>query len=471
MSVKEIADYLTDNSVIISITGVNKNDTTLSVLYEGLSGGKVFFGNDRNASNCKGNFLKQMANSNNGGQLNYGGMKLIWNFPDATGDLSVSCMGGHIVAPNANVIVSGGNFEGGIIANCITDNGAEAHFYSYYKVGDETPVKTTTTTTTTTTNQSETSSTTSSTTTTSQSETSSTTSSTTTTTTSSTTSSTTTTTTTTTSQSETNSTTSSTATTTTTNQSGTDSTTTTATTQAVPVITTASTAPTVITATTASTAATATTKSSDTTVNSTSSVDKTTTGTTTTGTTTAGTTIAVKTTVQATTDPDKSATTVETTDPDTIKGTTLATEINTTLQDTTTAVYTTVTSFVPEQTSTAPKDGTVVGYYENPSDNPSTVEIEIPKEYRDGNFNYYIVTSDGKRIDPEEITTDSIKVTVDGGEEFMLVCDDPNPLGAAEALPKTGKIPANYYFILGGILMIGGYVFINKKKLFGKENQ
>ena len=79
MSVKN-ADYLTDNSVIISITGVNKNDTTLSVLYEGLSGGKVFLEMIVMQVIVKVIFLKQMANSNNGGQLNYGGMKLILEF-------------------------------------------------------------------------------------------------------------------------------------------------------------------------------------------------------------------------------------------------------------------------------------------------------------------------------------------------------------------------------------------------------
>ncbi|MBP0988978.1 MAG: choice-of-anchor A family protein, partial [Oscillospiraceae bacterium] len=64
------------------------------------------------------------------GQLNLeAGMNLIWNLPDAD-NVDTAFLEGHLVAPKANVNVTGGRFEGGIIAkNANLD--AEAHFYPY----------------------------------------------------------------------------------------------------------------------------------------------------------------------------------------------------------------------------------------------------------------------------------------------------------------------------------------------------
>ena len=59
--------------------------------------------------------------------------------------------------------------------------------------------------------------------------------------------------------------------------------------------------------------------------------------------------------------------------------TTEATQTVSVQPDTTTVTYTTVTSYIPEQTSTAPEGGTVVGYYTNPSNSVSTVTIVIPR--------------------------------------------------------------------------------------------
>ena len=85
-----------------------------------------------------------------GGQSNFTGMNLIFNFPDATGDIMMINMGGHTVAPNARVIPSGGTLEGGVIAKEVwmstekdpvtgVDRNAEGHFYPYEALGG-TPV-------------------------------------------------------------------------------------------------------------------------------------------------------------------------------------------------------------------------------------------------------------------------------------------------------------------------------------------
>ena len=64
------------------------------------------------------------------GQMNMGGMKLIWNIPNAT-SVSVHSMPGHIVAPNASLLVTGGRFEGNVIAKSVTNATAEGHFYPF----------------------------------------------------------------------------------------------------------------------------------------------------------------------------------------------------------------------------------------------------------------------------------------------------------------------------------------------------
>ncbi len=84
------------------------------------------------------------------GQSNFAGLKLLYNFPDATGNITLITMGGHTVAPYATVIPSGGNLEGGVIAKEIwmsmeadpitgVDRKAEGHFYPY-GLTSETPV-------------------------------------------------------------------------------------------------------------------------------------------------------------------------------------------------------------------------------------------------------------------------------------------------------------------------------------------
>lgn len=66
------------------------------------------------------------------GQLNVDGMKLIWNIPNAT-EVVTEYLPGHVVAPNANVKINGGNFEGSYIVKSLVSN-AEGHFYPYGSV-------------------------------------------------------------------------------------------------------------------------------------------------------------------------------------------------------------------------------------------------------------------------------------------------------------------------------------------------
>lgn len=80
-----------------------------------------------------GNGLMQIKDGSvQGGQLNVDGMKLIWNIPNAT-EVTTEYLPGHVVAPNANVKINGGNFEGSYIVKSLTSN-AEGHFYPYDSV-------------------------------------------------------------------------------------------------------------------------------------------------------------------------------------------------------------------------------------------------------------------------------------------------------------------------------------------------
>lgn len=73
------------------------------------------------------NKLKKISSDNYAGaQFVNSGMKLIWNFPDAT-KMMAEYISGHFVAPQADFTISGGNFEGGVIAKSVT-SGAEGHF-------------------------------------------------------------------------------------------------------------------------------------------------------------------------------------------------------------------------------------------------------------------------------------------------------------------------------------------------------
>lgn len=83
-------------------------------------------------------FKESLSGAINAGQANLDGTNLIWNFPDAT-DLTIRCLSGHVVAPNAMVSLTDGNFEGNVIAKNAFTN-CEAHFYSYYGLKSTKPM-------------------------------------------------------------------------------------------------------------------------------------------------------------------------------------------------------------------------------------------------------------------------------------------------------------------------------------------
>ncbi len=123
-------DDLSVNEYLINIVNVNGTEITMDSEcdYGQPESDKVDFLIDGKSANM---FLQDLDGSMKSGvQCNLSGMKLIWNFPDATGSLKWSAMGGHLVAPQANVNVISGRFEGGIIANTVVSSG-QAHFFPY----------------------------------------------------------------------------------------------------------------------------------------------------------------------------------------------------------------------------------------------------------------------------------------------------------------------------------------------------
>ena len=126
------ADYFKTNSVYISVTGVPADKTVDLIFGYGTSGknGKAYVFWNGNSSD---QFIKEgLSGETEAGQLNLEGMKLVWNFPDAT-KAKTSALSGHLVAPKADVTIHDcGRFEGGIIAKkLVSDGGAEAHFYTF----------------------------------------------------------------------------------------------------------------------------------------------------------------------------------------------------------------------------------------------------------------------------------------------------------------------------------------------------
>lgn len=119
----------------ISITGVNENDINLSFVYTSDSATKIYF-NGSQFSNA----LKNLSGATNGGQVDLSdGMNLVFNFPDATGTITTNYLSGHLVAPGADVVLTGGNFEGSILAATATLQG-QGHFYPYNAFGSDSVV-------------------------------------------------------------------------------------------------------------------------------------------------------------------------------------------------------------------------------------------------------------------------------------------------------------------------------------------
>lgn len=127
-------DKLRDTKINISIVGVGNNDINLK-------------GSAANIYSINGSEKALLVNVDDWGNnsimlsqiLNYGteellnGMKLVFNFPDATGTIDAKYNSGHIVAPNANVICE--QIGGCVIANTFNATN-EIHFHSYNAISN-----------------------------------------------------------------------------------------------------------------------------------------------------------------------------------------------------------------------------------------------------------------------------------------------------------------------------------------------
>lgn len=126
---------LTENGMPINVEKFKNTAYTISVVGVGDESIGVNF--NGGVGNLPGNAIKAISGGLEGDQLNLEGMKLIWNFPDAENIITMTSLGGHVVAPKGDVHVPGGNLEGGVIAASINDEGSEAHFYAYNELGYE----------------------------------------------------------------------------------------------------------------------------------------------------------------------------------------------------------------------------------------------------------------------------------------------------------------------------------------------
>lgn len=126
---------LTENGMPINVEKFKNTAYTISVV--GVGDETVGVNFNGGVGNLPGNAIKAISGGLEGDQLNLEGMKLIWNFPDAENIITMTSLGGHVVAPKGDVHVPGGNLEGGVIAASINDEGSEAHFYAYNQLGYE----------------------------------------------------------------------------------------------------------------------------------------------------------------------------------------------------------------------------------------------------------------------------------------------------------------------------------------------
>jgi len=126
---------LTENGMPINVEKFKNTAYTISVV--GVGDETIGVNFNGGVGNLPGNAIKAISGGLEGDQRNLEGMKLIWNFPDAENIITMTSLGGHVVAPKGDVHVPGGNLEGGVIAASINDEGSEAHFYAYNELGYE----------------------------------------------------------------------------------------------------------------------------------------------------------------------------------------------------------------------------------------------------------------------------------------------------------------------------------------------
>ena len=127
-------DDLCEEEYSISVTGLNTTSIYVDYGVSSKPSGYDLVLPITWKGNPMNNALKGISTDNyDASQFVNSGMKLLWNFPDATKIVS-EYISGHFVAPKADLVINGGNFEGGIVANNVTAS-AEGHFYPYFKVG------------------------------------------------------------------------------------------------------------------------------------------------------------------------------------------------------------------------------------------------------------------------------------------------------------------------------------------------
>lgn len=114
------ATWFSEHICVISVSGSG------DIKYDGYSKVRI------NGTSADTFFLNGLEGYEYNGQACLGGMNLIWNFPDTTGEIDAVGVGGHLVAPNAHVYIGNGNYEGGIIAKSMECN-AQGHFYPMSK--------------------------------------------------------------------------------------------------------------------------------------------------------------------------------------------------------------------------------------------------------------------------------------------------------------------------------------------------
>jgi choice-of-anchor A domain-containing protein len=112
-------DWFKKHTCVISVTGIEDDTWQFNGYYPISINGQGIYNQLMGMSGKDGEY---------GEQLNFEGMNLMWNFPDATGTIVVSGLSGHLVAPGATVYFNPGNYEGGLIVKNLT-GGAEGHFY------------------------------------------------------------------------------------------------------------------------------------------------------------------------------------------------------------------------------------------------------------------------------------------------------------------------------------------------------
>ena len=124
-------EYFKENPVYISVSDVPE-DVNFSISFNyGISGknGRAYV--RWNGEFCDNYIMQNLEGGTNGNQINLEGFKLVWNVPDAK-SASIAALGGHFVAPNANVsIEDSGRLEGGVIARNMNDGGAQAHYFPF----------------------------------------------------------------------------------------------------------------------------------------------------------------------------------------------------------------------------------------------------------------------------------------------------------------------------------------------------